>query len=323
MNKKTWVIGLLFLGVCVGGYTQWQQRKTPAPTATISRGAAVQVVYATGAVESATQATLAPLSSGRITALFVNEGEAVKQGQILAQLNDEAEQHAVQELTAKQALATIALTRARALRAKNAGSQETLDAAQSSLDQSAAQRAQAEEKLALRKIISPFNGTIVRRDGDVGEMVAAGTQLFIVADLSALRVSLEVDEDDIPLIQTGQKVLLTSDAYMGQAMAGTVSSITPFGDQNNKVYRVRASLPAETPLKLGMTVEANIVTKEAQNVLLVPSDAIHNNTVTLKTALGQTEQPVKVGIIGAEKTEILEGVQENDTVILPIRKKAN
>ena len=202
--------------------------------------------------------------------------------------------------------------------ARKAATQETFDTADSTLKQTEAQLAAAEERLAKRRLVSPLAGTVLRRDGEVGELIAQGTQMFVVGDLTQLRVELEVDEDDLPRIATGQTVLLTADAFPNQALQATLSEITPLGDALNKSYRVRALLAPDTPLKVGMTTEANIIVREVKDAVLVPAAALTGNTVQKLGATGRSQPTeIEVGIRGADYAQVLKGLEVGDQVAVP------
>jgi multidrug efflux pump subunit AcrA (membrane-fusion protein) len=89
------------------------------------------------------------------------------------------------------------------------------------------------------------------------------------------------------------KVLLRTDAFLNQPLEGTVSDITPAGDPIAKTYRVKIALPDDSPLRIGMSVEANIVTREKADVLLAPSAAVVDGRfVTTLRPIGARWKPV-------------------------------
>ena len=94
-----------------------------------------------------------------------------------------------------------------------------------------------------------------------------------------LQVVAEVNEEDIPRVAVGQTVLLRTDAFAGRRLEGKVHEITPMGDAVAKTYRIRIALPDDTPLHVGMSVEANVVTREKAGALLVPADAVQGQHV--------------------------------------------
>jgi multidrug efflux system membrane fusion protein len=130
-----------------------------------------------------------------------------------------------------------------------------------------------------------------------------------------LRISSEVDEEDIPEVKVGQNVLIRADAFPGRVFKGLVKSITPKGDSVARSYRVRIELGEETPLMIGMTAETNIILRETKNALLLPTSAVREGKVQRVNGRNVEEIPVTIGANGAEKVEILEGLTKDDTVV--------
>ena len=95
----------------------------------------------------------------------------------------------------------------------------------------------------------------------VGRLLGARGRVLPMAG-EPLQIVAEVNEEDIPRVTIGQTVLLRSDAFTGTALKGTLHEITPAGDPVAKTFRIRIALPDDTPLKVGMSVEANVVTRE-------------------------------------------------------------
>ena len=146
-------------------------------------------------------------------------------------------------------------------------------------------------------------------------MTAPDKPIFWMSCCAPLRVSAEVDEEDIAQVRPGQEVLIRADAFPGQIFRGTVQSITPKGDPVARTYRVRVSLPADTPLMIGMTAETNIVLRKADNALLVPAGAVTQDAVW-RVADGKLEyQKVTVGAKDAREVEILTGLDANDRIV--------
>ena len=137
------------------------------------------------------------------------------------------------------------------------------------------------EKIDDYVIVSPMDGVVLRRDGEIGEIAESGQVLYRVGVPKPLRITAEVNEEDIPRVALGQKVLLRTDAFPDHPLEGTVGEITPMGDSVAKTYRIRIALPNDTPLKPGMSVEANVVTWEKQDALLVPREAAQGTYVSV------------------------------------------
>jgi RND family efflux transporter MFP subunit len=174
------------------------------------------------------------------------------------------------------------------------------------------------EKLADYTIVAPMDGILLRRDGEVGEIAEAGQVLFRVGVPKPLEVVAEVNEEDIPRVHEGHTVLLRTDAFPGQRIEGKVRQMTPMGDPVAKTYRIRIDLPDDTPLKPGMSVEANVVTREKADALLVPADAVQGNTVFIVNGDHVHKREVEVGIRGTRNVEILSGIDAGTRVVSPM-----
>jgi RND family efflux transporter MFP subunit len=131
-----------------------------------------------------------------------------------------------------------------------------------------------------------------------------------------LRVTADVDEEDIPKVRVGQRALLKADAFPGRVLEGKVAQITPKGDPVQKTYRVRVGLPDDTPLMIGMTVEANIVVAERQDAVLVPARALREGTAFV-LAGGRVEvRRVEAGAAGPTMVEARAGLEPGNAVVL-------
>ena len=166
-----------------------------------------------------------------------------------------------------------------------------------------------------------MDGIVLRRDGEIGEIAEVGQVLFRVGVARPLEVVAEVNEEDIPRVVVGQKALLRTDAFPNRQLDAKVREITPMGDPVTKTYRVRLALPDATPLLPGMSVEANIITHEKPNALLVPSDAIQDNAVFVIEGGRAHRRKVETGIRGTRQTEIISGLKDNERVASPSKSE--
>src|SRR5690606_8939338 len=158
------------------------------------------------------------------------------------------------------------------------------------------------------------DGVVLRRDGEIGEIAEIGQTLFRVGVPKPLQVVAEVNEEDIPRVAVGQTVLLRTDAFAGQRLEGRVQRITPLGDAEAKTYRIRIALPDDTPLIVGMSVEANVVTRQKADALLVPSDAVSDGRVLVVDGDRGSWRQVAIGIRGTRKVEIVSGLAEDERI---------
>jgi RND family efflux transporter MFP subunit len=307
-------IVLLLLGLT--GAWVWRGLPPAVAVATVSTGPAVQAVYATGNVEPVHWAKVGPALRARITAVLVEEGARVEAGQPMAQLDDREARHRVEEAEARANFAQEELARVRALVARDVASRATLDRAEAEARAVRAVAEAAQRRLDDYIVRAPSAGLVLRRDAEVGEVVDTPAALFWIGEPKPLRITAEVDEEDIAQIREGQRALLRADAFAGQVLNATVTQITPKGDATRKAYRVRLSLPEDTPLMIGMTVEANIVLRETANAVLIPPAALRGDHVFIVQGEVARRRQVTVGVQGPRAVEIRQGIAAGDIVVL-------
>lgn len=207
---------------------------------------------------------------------------------------------------------------------------------------------QAQVDLSHTVIRSPVAGTVISRNVDVGQTVAASLQapvLFTIAqDLSRMEVNIAVDEADVGRVQVGQKVRFTVDAFPGERFMGLVSQIRKAPQTSNNVvtYSVMATVDnPEQKLLPGMTANASLLTEERKDVLKVANEALRfrptqSDGAPVKTDIRAREAgpgipgrvwqvkdgqpaplPLRLGVSDGKATEILKGeVVEGTEIIL-------
>ena len=291
-------------------------RGLPVDTARPVRGPAVEAVYATGVVEPVVMTKVAPLIAARLVSILKRDGDPVQAGEILAQLDDREARGNLEQLTAQRDYRRQDLNRQQALVQQGFVSPATLDRLRAELRQAEAALAAARRPLAETVLRAPIEGMVLRQDGEIGEMLSAGQVLFWVGAPQPLRITADVDEEDILRLAPGQKALIKADGLPGQVIEGKISEITEKGDPINKNYRVRISLPEATPLKTGMTVEVNVVTRESADALLAPLASLKGREVWTVQDGRATLVPVETGVRGKEQVEILAGLATDAILIV-------
>jgi hypothetical protein len=167
---------------------------------------------------------------------------------------------------------------------------------------------------------APLDGMVLRRDGEVGEIAGPTDVLFWVGPPTPMQVVAEINEEEIPKISLGQKAFLRNEAFADQSLTASVSQITPKGNPESKTFRVYLLLPPDTPLRIGMTVEANIVFREKANALVVPAEAIVDNAVSIVNADRTTRVRISTGVRGSRLVEVLgSGLSDGAMVLSPAR----
>jgi RND family efflux transporter MFP subunit len=220
----------------------------------------------TGVVVPGRTATLAAKIVGRVVAVNVDEGDRVGAGDVLVDIGDA-------ELRANLAAAEARLRieeinrahqeklagRVRSLREQATVSAENLDdanfkveAAEQAAAHARAEVARARAMLDETKIHAPFDGVVIRKDIEAGDVTSPGEPLLVLEDHTTLRFRMGVKEKDIPRIEQGQTITVTIDALDDLSLEATITKIVPSGDLSTHEFLVEATLPAQDKLYPGM-----------------------------------------------------------------------
>jgi RND family efflux transporter MFP subunit len=291
----------------------------PVKASIVTLAPVSEAIYGTGTVEPQRWAKVVPLQRRRLIELCSCEGQQVKAGQVLGRQDDAEERSALQELQVSNQQAQRDLDRAEKDRGKS-------DAAQTEYEQRWTRFEESKTRIAAQKVRvdglvlrAPLDGMVLRRDGEVGEIAGPTDVLFWVGPPTPMQVVAEVNEEEINRIAVGQKAFLRSEAFPDQALRANVSQITPKGDPTRKTFRVYLLLPPDTPLRIGMSVEANIIYRERPSALVVPAEAVAGHEIQVVVNNRIERVPVTVGIRGSRNVEITGDIARGMAVITPAR----
>lgn len=296
----------------------WLDRPVPVTVVVPQMGRAADVVYATGVVEPVRWAKVTSVLRERIVELCSCEGERVAAGQVIGRLDSTAARANLAELEARARLSEQELERAAGLLERRVVSQQAFERAEHDHSRNVALVAAQAARLGDYELRAPMDGKVLRRDGEVGEVAEPGAVLFWVGQERPLQIIADVNEEDIPLVRTGQKAVVRADAFPGTSFEARVERITPKGDPVLKTYRVYLAFPQETPLMIGMTSDVNIVVREVERAMLIPLAALDGDRVLVLGAEGRlAERRIAVGIRGIEQVEVLDGLEADARVVSP------
>ncbi len=393
-RKRLVFLGLLAVALIAGLYALSTLNRAradfdPSRIAVVERGTMVRSVVATGKVEPITKVEIKSKANGIIEALFVDVGDPVKPGQVLAELDKENLLARVREAQANLKAAKAALEVAQAELKKNTIEAEGPDVdfarraysrvqtlfeqkliAQSDLDrtktdldvaenrrlaaqshlfitkakisqaeanvaQAAALAERAEEELANATIRAPIHGIVLTRDVELGSPVssilnmgAAATLVMTLGNIDQVFVRGKVDEADIGWVRLGQRARITVETFKDRNFDGKVTQISPIGTEKDNVTFFEVEISIQNPgrdLRANMTANAEIILEEHQNALTVPIAAVRYDAQKTpyvevpapEAPNGKKRVAVKLGIGNGTRTEVLEGVNRGDRIILP------
>lgn len=207
--------------------------------------------------------------------------------------------------------------------------QATADVAQA---QAAVDR--SEEELNYATVRSPIHGMVLSRDVEIGSPVSsilnmgsAATLVMVLGDISQVYVRGKVDEADIGVVRLGQPSRIKVETFKDRQFAGKVTQISPLGVDKDNVVTFEVKVSIDNPggvLKANMTANAEIVLEEHKGALLVPESAVvydaqRNATVEIPAPAkpsGREKVSIKTGISNGTRTEVLQGLNEGQKVVL-------
>lgn len=306
------------------------------------------VLTASGYVVAQRQASVASKGTGRLVYLGVVEGDQVRKDQIIARLedNDIRAQLAQARANLKLSEADLKdaeryLARQKALFKTGSTTEELLDAAEArylkvlaNIDISKAMVQSADVALENMLIRAPFNGTVLTKNADVGEIVAplsasttSRAAVVTIADMSSLQVEADVSESNIQRISQNQDCDITLDAYPGKRYNGYVAKIVPTADRSKATVQVKVGFREyDSHVLPEMSAKVSFLLKqEKQNqteekpVLLVPASAVTDNNGK-KTVFTIKDGAAEETIITTERSfgeylEVSSGLSAGEQVI--------
>jgi HlyD family secretion protein len=307
----------------------------------VKKGDIASVVTGSGKVQAKNDVKIGATVPGLIISLPVKDGDLVKKGQLLVQIDPSEYRSAVAQATAQLSSAKANFEQSRQLHErqqklyeKGLTSKEQYDASltqynvsKAQFDQSQASLRQAEDLLAKTTITAPMDGKITQLLKKEGEMVTGATynptEIMTISDLSAFEVEVEVDETDIAETRLGEEAKIKIDAFPDSSFKGEVSEIgntaiiTGYGTQDQVVnFLVKVLILDEVKgIKPGMSASVDITTASHKDVLNIPIAAMvmreeKKDTLNVKSKEGKSEaqaSSVKEEK-GKEKKKEIEGV---------------
>jgi RND family efflux transporter MFP subunit len=304
-----------------GGYYAWTNviHVQTVTTAIATQAPVSEAIYGTGTVEPVRWAKVVPLQRRRLVDLCICEGQQVKAGQSLGRMDDAEERSALNELQISYQQAQRDLDRAEKDRTKSDLAQKEYEQRWTQVEEYKSRMAAQQVRIDQLVLRAPLDGMVLRRDGEVGEIAGPTDVLFWVGPPLPMHVVAEVNEEEINRLVVGQKAFLRSEAFPGQALRASVSQITPKGDPTRKTFRIYLLLPNDTPLRIGMSVEANIIVREKPAAIVVPAEAVAGDMVQVIDDGKIAGLPVKVGIRGSRNVEVIGDVAKGTAVLSPVR----
>jgi len=304
------ILAALILSGCGGSGEKADEKagasRQTVTVATVSQTSLDRQVSASGTVSAWEEVPVAAETGGlTAVALYVDEGDYVRQGQPLVQMNDvllraqlRQQQAQVQLAEANLARDEAALGRAQQLKERGFLSQASLDTALADQRSSAANLAAARATLASTQtqlsqatVRAPVSGQIISRSVTKGQIISAGTELFRMVRDGRLELDAQVPETELPLIRAGQTATITSSE--AGSTTGTVRIVTPEVDPQTRLGLARITLSPGSQLRTGMFAKAQIAVGDQTATTVPTASVLYRNNRAGVFLLGQDGATVR------------------------------
>jgi len=314
-------------------------KSIPVEVTEVSRANLRKVISLTGNIEPWKVVNVVPDIGGKIAKIYVKEGDRVKKGQLLAELDTEAARLQLAQAKAALEMAQASfkdakrnMERMERLRQEKAVSEQQYEKMRLAYDVALAQLNQAQKALDLVQhqikvslMKAPFSGVITGKYINEGEtinpMMPGGRGVITLMDISRVKCKVNITERNLKEVRVGQKVLLTVDSYPGHIFIGKVYVINHAADPLTRSFEVQVAVPnPDLQLKPGMFARIKIVVEERENVISIPVDAVleegSNYYVYVVENQKAIKRKVKLGLEERELIEVQDGLRVGEKIVV-------
>ncbi|MEA2064170.1 MAG: efflux RND transporter periplasmic adaptor subunit [Gemmatimonadota bacterium] len=279
-------------------------------------------VFGNTHIESRRSVEVIARAEGQCDNLLVEEGDRVKEAQVLATLDKAELELARREAEVRLENSRSIYERTKRMEAQQLTSEEALENAKYQFETARTQFEKTDLDLRYATIRAPFSGVITKRLIEQGDMVRTGTVLFELAEVNTLLARVYVPEKELGRISLGDRVRLESEMFPGAGFTGRVYMIAPVVDPSTGTVKVTVRVTGnQDKLKPGMFCSAYILTETHVNALvmsrraLVP-DVDHTEVYIVDRQGKARRRRVEIGIEQGDTLEVLSGLSDADRMVL-------
>ncbi|MBP7891815.1 MAG: efflux RND transporter periplasmic adaptor subunit [Arenimonas sp.] len=273
----------------------------------------------TANLEAPNEAQVVAKSSGVMVAQLAEEGDSVRQGQVLARIDPARAQLEVQRSQATVNKLSNNFARAQELRKQNLISAEAHDQIRFDLESAKASLNLARLELSYTNVTAPISGVIAQRMVKEGNLVTLNSPVFRIVNTQYLEAVMNVPERELALIKSGMPVRMIVDAVPGQAFEGRVDRVSPVMEAGSGTFRVTCAFDGKQILRPGMFGRFEIIYDRRENVLTIPRTALLEDetdpAVFVVRAGKAVRAPIKLGYSNGEIAEVVSGLKAGDRII--------
>jgi len=291
-------------------------------------GTVQDLVAAVGTLRANESVIIKPEIAGRIAKLGFSDGERIRAGRVLVQLDTSVPAAELEQVRAERALALAKYERAVELAQKNFVSEQARDEAGANLQVVDARLALARARLEKSSILAPFGGIVGLRNVAPGDFVKDGAELVTLEDTSSMKVDLRLPERVIGRLRRGQVLEVSVEALPGRTFKASIDALDATVDANGRSILVRGRIPnTDEILRAGMFARAQVVLSERNDAVLVPEEAIVPQGPDLfvwQVSEGKASRiKIRAGVRRDSQVEILDGLVSGSSIVIAGQLKLN
>jgi membrane fusion protein, multidrug efflux system len=293
----------------------------PVEVASVKMQSVSDKFEAVGTIQAIEEIIVVSEIDAAVISLPFDEGSYIKQGELIAQLDDS---QLSAEFNRTEALYNQSLSnykRVKSVVDQKAGTPQDLDDAFALLKVAEANLKLAEARLSKTRIVAPFDGMVGARKISTGSFVRTGQAITELANLNEIRVNFSAPERFLSLLKKGAEVNVSSPVYPGHSVKGKIIAIEPIVDPDTRTARIvaREQNPGQK-FRPGMSANVSVVLNERAGALTIPSEAIFaNGNQSFVYIVNQDStvmiSPVSTGLQLADVVEITGGLESGMNVI--------
>ena len=274
----------------------------------------------TGTFAPFREVMLVPQVHGEVDGIYFNEGDQVKEGKLLVQIDDDLLQAQFISVDASYKNARRNWERYNNASQSGGISKIQLDNYELNLTNAEAQRKQLAKQIELSRITAPFSGTITLRDAEPGSVVGA-SPVARITDLSQLKLEISVPEKEVMFFKEGEIADIQTDLYPGKTLFGKIDYVADRGDEaHSYIVRILIKNPdPSTRLKAGMYGTALMNKGLKQQALVIPRAALLGSAKNPQVFVIKNSkailQNIQAGRSNNEYIEVLQGLEQGDEVV--------
>jgi membrane fusion protein, multidrug efflux system len=297
-----------------------EERKLPVEVSQVKTGTITSSLITTATLDPDRQVTMMSETTGVVSRINVDEGDVVREGQLLATLNDREKQVRLQQANIRVQNAKQELDRKQASFNAKIISESDYQKAKYDLEVAGEERNAAQVELDRSFIHAPFSGVITQRFIEKGQNVSTQSQLFTIVDSDPLEAKVYLPEREILGIRPSQAVSMALNAQKDVTFQGNIKQINPAVDPKTGTVKVTVEVTKPTSLvRPGSFVDVKLETQRHDNALLIPKKALMEESgerfVFVINKDKAERRTISIGFLDDQNAEILSGVNKGEMVV--------